>query len=209
MTSNKNGQRTGVLAVLSNQAMWGGQLVAIYTGADVAALLADAQCPAPERVVFVDFHHASTDHYRRIGHLPDAAVRVLGQFSPGVPAIKTKVLLEPIDQLGRGGGRYRFDASWTTASIMAQVESGVLSLVPVMSDCLEDHDLGADDAEELRSMQAEQQKTVAEGRYYFAVTPHDQPFTMLEVLSASKATALSGIHEVPHQSISVDLLWDR
>ncbi|MFN5011254.1 MAG: hypothetical protein ACK5F5_08540 [Gammaproteobacteria bacterium] len=118
-----DGHRTGVLAVLSNQAMLGGQLVAIYGDADVAALLADAQCPAPERVVFVDFHEASADHYRRIDRLPDAATRVLGQFSPGVAAIRTKVLLEPIDQVDRGSGRYLFDADWSTVSIMTRVSA--------------------------------------------------------------------------------------
>jgi hypothetical protein len=205
-----DGHRTGILAVLSNQAMLGGQLVAVYSDADVAALLDNAQCPAPARVAFVDFHEASPDHYRRIGRLPDAATRVLGQFSPGVPAIRTKVLLEPVDQVGRGSGRYLFDASWTTASIMARVESGELSLVPVWSDSvLDDPDLGADESDALRSMQAEHQTAVAQGHYYIAVTPHDEPFTMLEVLPASKASVLSGIHEVPHESIRVDLIWER
>lgn len=204
-----DGHRTGVLAVLFNQAMLGGQLVAIYGDADVAALLADAQCPAPERVVFVDFHEASADHYRRIDRLPDAATRVLGQFSPGVAAIRTKVLLEPIDQVDRGSGRYLFDADWSTVSIMTRVERGELSIVPVWGDSLlGDPDLGADEADEFRSMKAEQQTMVDQGHHYIAITPHDQPFTMLEVLPASEAAALSGIHEVPHESICVDLIWD-
>lgn len=199
----------GVLAVLSNQALLGGQLVAIYGDADVATLQSVGPAPEPKRVAFVDFHHASPDHYQRIGRLPDAATRVLGQFSPGVPAIRTKVVLEPIDRLGRHSGRYCFDASWTSASILARVDAGELSIVPVFSDLIEDSELGADGTEELRRMQARQRRAVADGRYYFAITPHDQPFTMLQVLPATTAAELSAIHEVSHQSINVDLIWDR
>lgn len=203
------GRSSGVLAVLSNQVLLGGQLVAVYGDADVATLGADGPVPEPKRVAFVDFHRASPDRYQRIGNLPDAAARLLGQISPGVPAIKTKVLLEPIDRLGRHSGRYCFDAKWTTASIMARVDGGELSIVPVFSDSLEGDDLGADGTEELRSMQARQRRAVARGRYHFAITPHDQPFTMLEVIPASKAAKLSAIHEVAHQSIDVDLIWSR
>lgn len=203
------GDSDGVLAVLSNQVLLGGQLVAVYRDGDVATLLANGPGPVPKRVAFVDFHQASPDQYRRIGSLPDAATRVLGQHFSGVPAIRTKVLLEPIDQLGRGSGRYCFDASWTTASIMARVDGGELSLVPVFGDSLEDYRLEADGDEELRSMQADQRQAVARGCYYFAITPHDQPFRMLEILPATKAAELSTIHEVPHESINVDLLWDR
>ena len=64
-------------------------------------------------------------------------------------------------------------------------------------------------SEELRSMQARQRRAVARGRYYFAITPHDRPFTMLQVLPASKTSKLSAIHEVPHHSINVDLIWDH
>ena len=203
------GRRNGVLAVLSNQVLLGGQLVAVYGNADVAALRADGPVPEPRRLAFVDFHRASSDRYQRIGSLPDAATRILGHISPGVPAIKTKVLLEPIDSLGRHSGRYCFDARWATASIMARVDGGELSIVPVFSDSLEDADLVADASEELRSMQARQRRAVARGRYYFAITPHDRPFTMLQVLPASKTSKLSAIHEVPHHSINVDLIWDH
>lgn len=203
------GRGSGVLAVLSNQVMLGGQLVAVYDDTDVTALRSDGPRPEPRRVAFVDFHHANSDRYQRIGSLPDAATRILGHISPGVPAIKTKVLLEPIDQLGRHTGRSCFDSKWTTASIMARVDGGELSIVPVFSDSLEGDDLGADGTEELRSMQARQRRAVARGRHYFAITPHDRPFTMLEVLPASKAAKLSAIHEVPHHSIDVDLIWDR
>ena len=203
------GRCSGVLAVLSNQVMLGGQLVAVYDDTDVTALRSDGPRPEPKRVAFVDFHRASPDRYQRIGSLPDAAARILGHISPGVPAIKTKVLLEPIDRLGRHSGRYSFDAKWTTASIMARVHGGELSIVPVFSDSLEDEDLGADASEELRSMQARQRRAVARGRHYFAITPHDRPFTMLEVLPASRASKLSAIHEVPHHSIDVDLVWDH
>lgn len=58
-------------------------------------------------------------------------------------------------------------------------------------------------------MQARQRRALEKGRYYFAITPHDQPFTMLEVLPAAKAAKLSAIHEAAHQSIDVDLIWDR
>lgn len=195
--------------MLSNQVLLGGQLVAVYGDTDVAALRDDGPGPIPKRVAFVDFHRASPDRYQRIGSLPDAATRILGQFIPGVPAIKTKVLLEPIDRLGRSSGRYCFDAKWTTAGIMARVDGGELSLVPVFSDSLEDDDFGVDGAEELRRMQDRQRRAVASRRYYFAITPHDQPFTMLEVLPATKAAKLSAIQEVPHESIDVDLIWDR
>ena len=88
-------------------------------------------------------------------------------------------------------------------------ERGELSIVPVWGDSLlGDPDLGADEADEFRSMKAEQQTMVDQGHHYIAITPHDQPFTMLEVLPASEAAALSGIHEVPHESICVDLIWD-
>lgn len=203
------GRGSGVLAVLSKQVMLGGQLVAVYDDTDVATLRTDGPGPVPRRVAFVDFHRASPDRYQRIGSLPDAATRVLGHISPGVPAIKTKVLLEPIDQLGRHSGRYCFDAKWTTASIMARVEGGELSIVPMFSDSLEGDDLGADGTEELRTMQARQRRALASRHYYFAITPHDQPFTMLEVLPAAKSAKLSAIHEVAHQSIDVDLIWDR
>jgi hypothetical protein len=202
------GRSSGVLAVLSNQVLLGGQLVAVYGDADVAALRADGPGPEPRQVAFVDFHHASSDRYQRIGSLANAAARVLGQFSPGVSAIRTKVLLEPIDRLGRPSGRYCFDAKWTTAGIMARVNGGELSIVPVFSDSPEDDDLGAEGTEELRSMQARQSRAIASGRFYFAITPHDQPFTMLEVLPASRAARSSAIHEVSHQSINVDLIWD-
>lgn len=203
------GRSSGVLTVLSNQALLGGQLVAVYGDADVATLGADGPVPEPKRVAFVDFHRASPDRYQRIGSLPDAATRMLGHISPGVPAIKTKVLLEPIDRLGRHSGRYCFDAKWTTASIMARVGGGELSIVPVFSDSPEDDDLGAEGTEELRSMQARQSRANASGRFYLAITPHDQPCTMLEVIPASKAAKLSAIHEVPHHSIDVDLIWSR
>lgn len=203
------GRSSGVLAVLSNQVLLGGQLVAVYGDTDVATLRTDGPGPVPKRVAFVDFHRASSNRYQRIGSLPDAATRVLGQFSPGVPAIKTKVLLEPIDRLGRPSGRYCFDAKWTTAGIMARVNGGELSIVPVFSDSPEDDDLGAEGTEELRSMRASQSRAIASGRYHFAITPHDQPFTMLGVLPASKAAKLSAIHEVSHQSIYVDLIRDR
>ena len=92
---------------------------------------------------------------------------------------------------------------------MARVDDGELSIVPVFSDSLEGDDRGAGGTEELRRMQARRRRAAARGHHYFAITPHDQPFTMLEVLPAAKAAKLSAIHEVAHQSIDVDLIWDR
>jgi hypothetical protein len=199
----------GVLAVLSNQVLLGGQLVAIYRDTDEAELRNSDLVLKPKRVAYVDFHHANPERYERIGSLPDAAARVLGQFSPGVPAIKTKVLLEPIDQLGRQSGGFIFDAKWTTADIMARVNDGALSLAPVLDDLIADAYPSDDIGEELRNRKVLQDKAVARGRYYFAITPYDEPFTMLEVVPATKATQLSAIHEVPHESINVDLIWEQ
>lgn len=126
-----------------------------------------------------------------------------------MPAIKTKVLLEPIDQLGRQSGGFIFDAKWTTADIMARVNDGALSLTPVLDDLIADAYPSDDIGEELRKRKVLQDKAVASGRYYFAITPYDEPFTMLEVVPATKATQLSPIHEVPHESINVDLIWEQ
>jgi len=204
-----HGRSNGVLAVLSNQVLLGGQLVAIYRDTDEAELRNSDLILKPKRVAYVDFHHANPERYERIGSLPDAAARVLGQFSPGVPAIKTKVLLEPIDQLGRQSGGFIFDAKWTTADIMARVNDGALSLAPVLDDLIADAYPSDDIGEELRNRKFLQDKAVASGRYYFAITPYDEPFTMLEVVPATKATQLSPIHEVPHESINVDLIWEQ
>jgi hypothetical protein len=203
------GGSNGVLAVLSNQVLLGGQLVAIYRDTDEAELRNSGLVLKPKRVAYVDFHHANPDRYKQIGSLPDAAARVLGQFTPGVPAIKTKVLLEPIDQLGRQSGGFIFDAKWTTADIMARVNDGALSLAPVFDDLIADAYPSDDIGEELRNRKVLQDKAVASGRYYFAITPYDEPFTMLEVVPATKTTQLSAIHEVPHESINVDLIWEQ
>jgi hypothetical protein len=203
------GGSNGVLAVLSNQVLLGGQLVAIYRDSDEAELRNSDLVLKPKRVAYVDFHHANPERYERIGSLPDAAARVLGQFSPGVPAIKTKVLLEPIDQLGRQSGGFIFDAKWTTADIMARVNDGALSLAPVLDDLIADAYPSDDIGEELRNRKVLQDKAVASGRYYFAITPYDEPFTMLEVVPATKTAQLSAIHEVPHESINVDLIWEQ
>lgn len=203
------GGSNGVLAVLSNQVLLGGQLVAIYRDTDEAELRNSGLVLKPKRVAYVDFHHANPERYERIGSLPDAAARVLGQFTPGVPAIKTKVLLEPIDQLGRQSGGFIFDAKWTTADIMARVNDGALSLAPVFDDLIADAYPSDDIGEELRNRKVLQDKAVASGRYYFAITPYDEPFTMLEVVPATKTTQLSAIHEVPHESINVDLIWEQ
>lgn len=203
------GHSNGVLAVLSNQVLLGGQLVAIYRDTDEAELRNSDLVLKPKRVAYVDFHHANPERYERIGSLPDAAARVLGQFSPGVPAIKTKVLLEPIDQLGRQSGGFIFDAKWTTADIMARVNDGALSLAPVLDDLIADAYPSDDIGEELRNRKVLQDEAVASGRYYFAITPYDEPFTMLEVVPATKTTQLSAIHEVPHESINVDLIWEQ
>jgi len=203
------GGSNGVLAVLSNQVLLGGQLVAFYRDTDEAELRNSDLVLKPKRVAYVDFHHANPERYERIGSLPDAAARVLGQFSPGVPAIKTKVLLEPIDQLGRQSGGFIFDAKWTTADIMARVNDGALSLAPVLDDLIADAYPSDDIGEELRNRKVLQDKAVARGRYYFAITPYDEPFTMLEVVPATKTTQLSAIHEVPHESINVDLIWEQ
>jgi hypothetical protein len=197
----------GVVAVLTNQVFLGGQLVAIYDEADVTALQSDGPAPTPKRIAFVDFLHATADRYQRIGNLVDAASRVLGEFSPGVSAIKSKVLLEPIERSGRNSGRYAFDSTWTTAQIMAQVDRGVLSIVPLFSEQIDVGELGEDIVKEVRTMQARQKRAVASGNYYVAVAPHDDPFRMLELLPAAKAAKLSAIYEVEHQLIDVDLIW--
>ena len=76
------GRSNEVLAVLSNQVLLGGQLVAIYRDTDEAELRDSDLVLKPKRVAYVDFHHANPERYERIGSLPDAATRVLGQFSP-------------------------------------------------------------------------------------------------------------------------------
>ena len=202
------GRGGGVLVVLTKQVILGGQLVAIYRDDDVEKLKAKGPAPRPRRVAFVDFHHADPERYERLGSLPDAAERVLGVARGGVPAIKTKVLLEPIDTLGRAAGGYVFDESLTSASILARVRRGGLSLVPVYGDDAGVEGNGPEETEALRTMRAEQKRAVSRKRFYFAVTPHDQPFSMLEVLPATKAAAVSELHEVPHESINVDLIWD-
>jgi hypothetical protein len=202
------GRIRGVLAVLTNQVMLGGQLVAMYGDTDVVQLQTTTSAPLPQRVAYVDFFHAATERYQPIGTMPDAATRALGQIAPGVPAIKTKVLLEPIDRLGRHSGDYTFDSEWTTADIMSRVDSGELSIVPVFIDDFGGVELESESDQELRNLQAKQNEAIAREQYYFAISPYDQPFTMLEVVPATRASRLGGIPEVRRESINVDLIWD-
>ena len=202
------GRNRGVLVVLTNQVLLGGQLVALYRDTDVIQLQTDTSAPLPLRVVFVDFFHATSERYQPIGTMPDAATRALGQIAPGVPAIKTKVLLEPIDRLGRHSGDYTFDSEWTTADIMSRVDSGELSIVPVFIDDFGGVELESESDQELRNLRAKQNEAIAREQYYFAISPYDQPFTMLEVVPATRASRLGGIPEVRRESINVDLIWD-
>ena len=202
------GRNGGVLVVLTNQVLLGGQLVALYRDTDVIQLQTDTSAPLPQRVAFVDFLHATSERYQPIGTMPGAATRALGQIAPGVPAIKTKVLLEPIDRLGRHSGDYTFNAEWNTADIISRVDSGDLSIVPVFIDDFGSVGLESESDQELRNLQAKQSEAIAREQYHFAISPYDQPFTMLEVVPASRVSRLGGIPEVRRETINVDLIWD-
>ena len=47
------GRNRGVLVVLTNQVLLGGQLVALYRDTDVIQLQTDTSAPLPQRVTFV------------------------------------------------------------------------------------------------------------------------------------------------------------
>lgn len=195
------GPAAQALVVLTNQVLFGAQLVAIYHPRDTAELLLDAPCPRPQQVAFVDFFQASPDQHRRIGRVPAAAERTLGICSHRVPAIKTKILLEPIDADGRATGDYVFDETWPTQRILDDVNEGRMSLVPVIGDILDSPDPDAVSNKSLQLLQAEQQQAVRAGRFYYAITPYDQPLNFLEIAPATAGDRLARIHEVAHQSI--------
>jgi len=196
------------LVVLTNQVLFGAQLVAIYHPRDTTELLQDAPCPRPQQVAFVDFFQASPDRYRRIGRVPAAAERTLGICSHRLPAIKTKILLEPIDADGRATGDYVFDETWPTRRIMDDVHHGRMSLVPVFEEVVDSPDLDAASIKSLQLLQAEQRQAVGAGRFYYAITPYDQPLNFLELAPATAGDRLALIHEVAHQSIRASHLLE-
>jgi hypothetical protein len=177
------------LVVLTNQVLFGAQLVAIYHPRDTTELLKDVPCPGPQQIAFVDFFQANPDRHRRIGRVPAAAERTLGICSHHVPAIKTKILLELIDAAGRAAGDFVFDETWPTSRILDDVHRGRMSLVPLTLDLVDDQ------------CYEKQSQAVGAGRFYYAITPYDQPLNILEFVPASAGDRAAQIHEVTHSTI--------